>query len=84
MSVDPNATVKLPRTPPYDPRFPNVNQTRNCWQNFVDFHRCTNRYGEKYQPCKYFEFAYKSLCPVDWHTKWSEEVEEGTFRGNLK
>ena len=21
-------------------RFPNQNQTRNCWQNYVDFHRC--------------------------------------------
>merc|ERR1711970_1066020 len=20
--------------------FPNQNQTRNCWQNYVDFHRC--------------------------------------------
>ena len=27
-------------TIPFDPRFPNQNQTRNCWQNYVDFHRC--------------------------------------------
>ena len=30
----------LKQTIPYDPRFPNQNQTRNCWQNYVDFHRC--------------------------------------------
>ena len=24
----------------YNSRFPNQNQTRNCWQNYVDFHRC--------------------------------------------
>uniref|UniRef100_A0A8C9PIW7 Uncharacterized protein n=1 Tax=Spermophilus dauricus TaxID=99837 RepID=A0A8C9PIW7_SPEDA len=23
------------RTPPFDPRFPNQNQTRNCYQNFL-------------------------------------------------
>merc|ERR1712179_856938 len=23
--------------PPFDARFPNQNQTRNCWQNYVDF-----------------------------------------------
>uniref|UniRef100_S4R2M9 Cytochrome c oxidase subunit 6B2 n=1 Tax=Mus musculus TaxID=10090 RepID=S4R2M9_MOUSE len=22
-------------TPPFDPRFPNQNQTRNCYQNFL-------------------------------------------------
>ena len=30
----------LTQTIPFDPRFPNQNQTRNCWQNYVDFHRC--------------------------------------------
>ena len=35
-----NATVDLKQTIPFDPRFPNQNQTRNCWQNYVDFHRC--------------------------------------------
>lgn len=23
------------KTPPFDPRFPNQNQTRNCYQNFL-------------------------------------------------
>ena len=35
-----NAAVDLKQTIPFDPRFPNQNQTRNCWQNYVDFHRC--------------------------------------------
>lgn len=25
-------------TPPFDPRFPNQNQTRNCYQNFLGEH----------------------------------------------
>jgi hypothetical protein len=24
----------------FDARFPNCNQTRHCWQSYVDFHRC--------------------------------------------
>ncbi len=28
------------KTAPFDARFPNTNQTRNCWQNYIDFHRC--------------------------------------------
>merc|ERR1711879_211927 len=23
-----------------DARFPNVNQTKHCWQNYVDYHKC--------------------------------------------
>ena len=37
----------LKQTIPFDPRFPNMNQTRNCWQNYVDFHRC-----QKLKVCK--------------------------------
>ena len=32
-------TVQL-STAPYDPRHPNTNQTRHCFQNYVNYHRC--------------------------------------------
>ncbi|VDM03348.1 unnamed protein product [Schistocephalus solidus] len=67
------------QTVPHDPRFPNINQTKNCLQNFIDFHRCNNMYGEDYKPCNYFKFAYKELCPGFLVEKWSDEVDEGTF-----
>ena len=35
------------QTIPFDPRFPNQNQTKNCWQNYVDFHRCQKLKGEE-------------------------------------
>jgi cytochrome c oxidase subunit 6b len=28
------------KTVPFDARFPNTNQTKNCWQNYVDFNKC--------------------------------------------
>ena len=28
------------KTIQYDGRFPSCNQTKHCWQNFVDFHKC--------------------------------------------
>lgn len=28
------------KTVRFDARFPNANQTKNCWQNYVDFHKC--------------------------------------------
>ncbi|UYV68162.1 AGO1 [Cordylochernes scorpioides] len=31
---------KQVKTTPRDPRFPNQNQAVNCWQNYVDYHRC--------------------------------------------
>uniref|UniRef100_A0A4W2GH05 Cytochrome c oxidase subunit 6B1 n=1 Tax=Bos indicus x Bos taurus TaxID=30522 RepID=A0A4W2GH05_BOBOX len=56
-------------TPPFDPRFPNQNQTRNCYQNFLDYHRCIktmNRRGKSTQPCEYYFRVYHSLCPISW------------------
>ena len=35
-----------------DARFPNVNQTKHCWQNYVDYHKCINAKGEDFKPCR--------------------------------
>ena len=32
--------VKNDQTAPFDSRFPSQSQTRNSWQNYLDFHRC--------------------------------------------
>ncbi|XP_041600999.1 cytochrome c oxidase subunit 6B2 isoform X1 [Vulpes vulpes] len=56
-------------TPPFDPRFPNQNQTRNCYQNFLDYHRCVKRMsrrGKSAQPCEYYFRVFHSLCPRSW------------------
>ena len=34
------ATAADVKTSKFDARFPNTNQTKNCWQNYVDFHKC--------------------------------------------
>ncbi|RWS15293.1 cytochrome c oxidase subunit 6B2-like isoform X1 [Dinothrombium tinctorium] len=71
------------RAAPYDPRFPNQNQTRNCYQNYLDYHRCRKVKGEDYEPCKWFEKIYKVICPRAWYEKWDEQRENGTFPGNI-
>ena len=53
-------------TPKFDARFPNTNQTKNCWQNYVDFQKCRRAKGDDYQPCEYFRKVYRSLCPNEW------------------
>ena len=63
----------------FDARFPNCNQTRHCWQNYVDFHRCIKQKGESYAPCKQFMDAFNSLCPTQWVDKWDEQRENGVF-----
>ncbi|OLY79201.1 Cytochrome c oxidase subunit 6B [Smittium mucronatum] len=66
-------------TPGYDGRFPQVNTSRRCYQNYVDYYRCILKQGEEYGPCKNLMKEFTSLCPVDWVTKWDEQREEGTF-----
>ncbi|XP_012259176.1 cytochrome c oxidase subunit 6B1 [Athalia rosae] len=71
------------KTAPYDPRFPNQNQTRYCWQSYVDFHRCQKARGEDYEPCQYFKKVFTSICPIAWVDQWNTQLEEGKFPGNL-
>merc|ERR1711997_383099 len=68
---------------PFDPRFQNTNQTRNCWQNYVDYHRCINLKGEEFEPCQFFFKNYLALCPVDWAEKWDEQRDNGSFPTKL-
>merc|ERR1711915_797361 len=70
-------------TAPFDPRSPNQNQTKYCYQSFVDFHRCQKIKGEEYEPCNYFKKVYTSICPNGWVEKWGEQMEEGNFAGNI-
>lgn len=70
-------------TAPFDARFPNVNQTRNCWANFCDYQRCIKAKGEDYEPCQWFKRNYRSLCPVAWVEQWDEQVANGTFPGKI-
>ncbi|XP_051247110.1 cytochrome c oxidase subunit 6B1-like [Dicentrarchus labrax] len=78
--------LKNYRTAPFDARFPNTNQTRNCFQNYLDFHRCNKALSAKDQdtaPCMWYQRVYKSLCPMSWVQKWDEQVEAGSFPGKI-
>ncbi|KAI8821392.1 cytochrome c oxidase, subunit VIb [Fimicolochytrium jonesii] len=83
MSEEAETKIEL-KTAGFDARFPNTNQTKNCWQNYVDYFKCTAAKGEDYQPCHQFRRAYRSLCPEKWVEKWDEQREEGVFPGLLE
>ncbi|XP_023671231.2 cytochrome c oxidase subunit 6B2 isoform X1 [Paramormyrops kingsleyae] len=74
------------RTAPFDARFPNTNQTRNCYQNYLDYHRCNkalSAQGLDVTPCDWYQKVFKSLCPVAWVEKWNDQVENGSFAGKI-
>ncbi|MED6292737.1 Cytochrome c oxidase subunit 6B1, partial [Characodon lateralis] len=78
--------IKNYRTAPFDARFPNTNQTRNCYQNYLDFHRCNKALSAKNQdtaPCQWYRRVYKSLCPISWVEKWDGQLESGSFAGRI-
>ncbi|XP_061801956.2 cytochrome c oxidase subunit 6B2 [Nerophis lumbriciformis] len=78
--------IKNYRTAPFDARFPNTNQTRNCFQNYLDFHRCNKALSAKDQdiaPCEWYQKVYKSLCPINWVERWDEQIENGSFAGKI-
>ncbi|KAK0053102.1 cytochrome c oxidase subunit 6B [Biomphalaria pfeifferi] len=66
-------------SPGVDSRFPNQNQTRRCWQNYVDYIRCTTKFGDDYEACEYFKKTYTFLCPEFWIEHWDEQREKDAF-----
>ncbi|TIB97388.1 hypothetical protein E3Q18_02630 [Wallemia mellicola] len=77
------------QTAGFDVRFPNTNQTKHCWQSFVDYHKCIKAKGDDYAPCKAFHRTYKSICPNTWTDKWlmvqqNEQIDEGNFPSNIE
>lgn len=77
------AEIKL-ETAAFDARFPNTNQTKHCWQNYVDYYKCIDARGEDFAPCKQFQKAYRSLCPNEWIANWDSQREEGRNPSNFK
>ncbi|XP_013908422.1 PREDICTED: uncharacterized protein LOC106538459 [Thamnophis sirtalis] len=77
---------KLPFTAPFDPRFPFTNQTRNCYQNYVDYYRClkiVKTKGQDVQRCEWYHKVFKSLCPTSWVNQWDEQRKLGSFPGKI-
>ena len=66
------------KTAPYDPRFPNCNQTKNCWQNFVDYQKCLSLRDEEDDACKEFKARYRSLCPSSWVSQHTTHTHKNT------
>ena len=69
--------------PKFDPRFPNINQAKNCYVNFVDYQRCMKLKGSDYKDCEYFNQAAKSLCPNQWLEKYADQLESNSFPVDL-
>ncbi|XP_047232861.1 cytochrome c oxidase subunit 6B1 [Girardinichthys multiradiatus] len=86
MAEDIKAKLEQYRTAPFDARFPNQNQTRNCWSNYLDYHRCQKALDAKgidTTPCEWYRRVYKSLCPMAWVEKWDGQRDDGTFPGKI-
>ncbi|PWN37631.1 putative COX12-cytochrome-c oxidase, subunit VIB [Meira miltonrushii] len=71
------------QTAAFDARFPNQNQTKHCWQNYVDFYKCAGVRGADDSACKQFYRAFHSLCPNEWIAKWDEQREGDAFPHSL-
>lgn len=77
LSYPPSTPLPRLSTAPTDSRFPNINQTRNCWQNYVDWLKCERIRGEDDEVCKRFKRIFRILCPSSWVERWEQAREEG-------
>eukprot|EP01104_Vermistella_antarctica_P003802 TRINITY_DN14117_c0_g1_i1.p1 TRINITY_DN14117_c0_g1~~TRINITY_DN14117_c0_g1_i1.p1 ORF type:complete len:139 (-),score=26.67 TRINITY_DN14117_c0_g1_i1:156-572(-) len=71
----------------YHECFPNTNQTKNCWANYVAYRQCLNAFDtdpENPAPACYgYWRKQKALCLDEWVEEWDTQVEEGLFPADL-
>jgi cytochrome c oxidase subunit 6b len=60
----------------YDARFPNQNQTKHCWQNYVDYHKCIIAKGEEFRPCRQVR-THSTGCKV---LPWMVEAHDAALQ----
>ncbi|XP_019606049.2 cytochrome c oxidase subunit 6B1 [Rhinolophus sinicus] len=76
MAEDIKTKMKNYKTASFDSRFPSQNQTRNCWQNYLDFpyyEKAMTDKGDDISLCKWYGRVYKSLCPITWVLAWDDQ-----------
>ncbi|XP_013962324.1 cytochrome c oxidase subunit 6B1-like [Canis lupus baileyi] len=87
MVEDIKTKIKNYQAAPFDSCFPNQNQTRNCWWNYLDFHHCEKAMsaakGGDVSVRKGHRHVYKSLCAISWLSAWNDHQAEGMFLGNI-
>lgn len=64
---------------PYDPRFPNQNQTKNCQANYRDYYKCLKARNGDEEYCAWYKNAFTKLCPNEWIERWDELREKGAY-----
>ncbi|GAA5870549.1 hypothetical protein JCM5296_001878 [Sporobolomyces johnsonii] len=84
MSSEDSQSAVVLQTASFDARFPNTNQSKHCFQSYVDYYRCINAKGEDFPACKTFWRTFHSLCPNEWIAKWDEQREENRFPAKLE
>ena len=70
-------------SPKFDPRFPNPNQAKNCYVNFIDYQRCIRLKGEDNKVCDYFKQVSNALCPSAWLEHFNEEIEADAYPAKI-
>ncbi|KAL7372049.1 hypothetical protein ABVT39_009255 [Epinephelus coioides] len=74
MADDIQTKLQNYRTAPFDARFPNSNQTRNCWSNYLDYHRCQ----------KALDAKGVDNAPCDWSRNGMTKEKREPFREKSK
>ncbi|XP_004512202.1 putative cytochrome c oxidase subunit 6b-like [Cicer arietinum] len=54
-------------------------QTRHCYAEYVQYHRCIQHKGENASECEKIGRHFRSMCPTEWITEWDKERKEGRF-----
>lgn len=58
-----------------------MNQTKHCWQNYVDYHKCITAKGEDFAPCRQVRARIYEPMRLDVQRMTASGVDEYNSSG---
>lgn len=88
--------LHLLTTGPYNPKFPQNNQSNYCWSSYVQHKISSRKFGPKSFQAQESKLLYQHICPQEWVLKpsslstlthlqieeWDEQVADDLFPGS--
>ncbi|KAJ4881390.1 putative cytochrome c oxidase subunit 6b-like [Raphanus sativus] len=66
-----------------DELFPVTNETRHCFNRYMQYHRCLEGKGKDTNDCNSLRDYVRTMCPETLVEKWEEQRKSGTLPSSI-
>ncbi|XP_010478694.1 PREDICTED: putative cytochrome c oxidase subunit 6b-like [Camelina sativa] len=66
-----------------DERSPVTNETRHCFNRYMQYHKCIEKNGRDANDCNNLRDYVRSMCPEELVEKWEKQRKSGTLPSSV-